>query len=110
MVRVGSRSLEEDYSFVIVQSLQYGYEKLYNEKNRAFSNKRIAQPAHQILTEKLLYFIEKQIQLETKEKWYYFDLKALLQNLLINVHCADEYAHRLNKHLIKVNHLSHSIQ
>lgn len=115
LVRVGSQSLEEDYSFVIEQSLEYGYCKQYNDKQIGHSQVRESlnqiafecqQPAHEILVDKLLNFMEKQTQLETKQKWYYSDLKILLQNLLINVSCANESAHRLNKHLVKLNQLS----
>jgi serine/threonine protein kinase len=116
LVRVGHQTREKDYAFVIEQSLIYGYEKQYNSRwigntQTKESLNRVAkecqQPAHKILSEELLKFIESAEQFEAKEKWYYQELKIFLRNLLINIHCADKHAELLSEYLEKVNDLSH---
>lgn len=62
--------------------------------------------AHQVITEKLLLFLQNLETIEAKDKEYYHDLKIFLQNLLANVHCADEYAEQLSEYFDRVNQLS----
>ena len=115
LVRVGYRSPEEDYAFVIEQSFNYGYEKQYNGTRRGNVQIREAlnhvafechEPAHRVISDKLLFFLESLDWVEEREGWYYHDFGILLQNLLVNDSCAPEYALRLGKHFEKVNQLS----
>jgi serine/threonine protein kinase len=112
LVRVGYQSRESDYAFVIEHSYHYGYEKQYNGQRLGNSQLRDSlnqvatisqQSAHQILSEKLLFFLKNLGSLEKKEKWYYHDLKNLLRNLLANPYCAANDAERLVECLEKVN-------
>ncbi len=115
LVRVGYRTRAKDYTFVIGQSLDYGYEKQSNgigigntQLRESLNNVAIEcdESAHQIISEVLLSFLESLETIDGKERWYYQDIKILLQNLLANTKCADEYAEPLGTHLEKVNHLS----
>jgi len=50
-----------------------------------------------------LTLLLKNENLEGKEKWFYNDLKVLLQNLLANNCCTDQYADILGKYLDEIN-------
>lgn len=115
LVRVGYRTREKDYAYVIEQSLDYGYEKQSNGTWIGHSQIRETlnqvaiechELAHRIITEKLLFFLGNLETIEAKDKGYYHDLKILLQNLLANVHCADEYAEQLSEYFDKVSQLN----
>jgi serine/threonine-protein kinase len=110
LVRVGYKTREKYYRFVIEQSFDYGYEKQYNGNWKGNAQIRDAlnnvatlcdELAHKVICETLFNFVENQ-SLDSKESGYYHDLKILLQNLLLNIHCADEYVERLGEHLEKV--------
>jgi len=118
LAQVGYRTRLKDYTFVIVQSLNYGYEKQYNgigigntQLRESINNVAIEcdEAAHQIISEVLLEFLENIEAIDSKGKGYYQDIKILLQNLLANNQCADEYAEPLGKHLEHINQLSRSI-
>jgi serine/threonine protein kinase len=112
LIRVGHQSREKDYAYIIQQSLEYGYKKAYNgttptraHQIRTALNQIALEcqaPAHKILSKQTLVFIENftQNQINKKEKLH--DLTILLQNLLINDYCAEEYAERLGGYLEKM--------
>jgi hypothetical protein len=118
LMRVGVQIPEqEDYAFVIEQSLDYGYEKQYNRTLLCHVQIREAlnhvatehyAPAHKLLCDAVFSFIQNIDPKVAKEKWYYSDIQILLQNLLVNPHGADEYAKRLGEHLKRMIELSHS--
>ena len=117
-VRVGTQIPEqEDYAFVIAQSLDYGYEKQYNGTRRGNVQIREAlnqvatepyAPALRLLSEAVFSFIQNIDPKATKEKWYYSDLQILLQNLLVNPHGRDEDAKRLGEQLKRMINFSYS--
>lgn len=115
LVRVGYRTREKYYRFVIEQSLDYGYEKQYNGHWQGNIQIKVAlnqvaiectELAHKVICETLFHFFENQ-SLESKKNEYCQNLKILLQNLLLNIHCADEYVERLEEYLDKIIDLSH---
>lgn len=110
LVRVGYRTNKKDYAFVIEQGLDYGYEKQYNGNWKGNTQIRESlnqvaiechAPAHRIISDRVINFFENQF--ESKPGWYYHDLKILLQNILLNAHCAAKYAKRLGEYLEQVN-------
>jgi len=115
LVRVGYRANKKDYAFVIEQSLEYGYEKQYNGNWKGHTQireslNRVAiechASAHKVISESLVNFLESHNQQKVKKDWYYRDLKILLQNLLLNVHCAVKYVKRFSEYLEEMNKLS----
>ena len=52
-------------------------------------------------------FMKGTTNLASKPRWYFHDLRILLQNLLANPHCTDDDADALGQELEKVNSLSH---
>ena len=116
LVRVGYRANKKDYTFVIEQSLEYGYEKQYNGNWKGHTQIRESlnqvaikchASAHKVISESLVNFLESHDQQKVKKDWYYRDLKILLQNLLLNVHCAAKYAKRFGEYLEQMNKLTH---
>jgi hypothetical protein len=116
LVRVGYQAREKDYTFVIEHSLEYGYEKQYNGHWKGNTQireslNRVAiechASAHKMISDSVVNFLESHNPLDVKKDWYYRDLKILLQNLLLNIHCAAKYAKRFGESLEKMNKLSH---
>ncbi len=115
LVRVAHRSRALDYQFIVQQSLQFGYEHEYSENwtghgplREALSTAApsVEASAHSVICQELSGYLEG-TSLEGRRKWYFHDLRILLQNLLANPNCAEETAEKLASRLDDVNVRSH---
>ena len=104
---------------IVDKGLKYGFSIEYGEKwignpqiREALRNVGIEchQPAHKVLCEKVLEFLEQEQDIENKQRWFYHDMRILLQNLLANGCCIDEKAEQLGKRLDQINEISHKYQ
>lgn len=116
LVRVGFRSTEKDYSFIVKNGLEYGFSIKYGDRwigkpeiREALVNAAIACPqsTHKVLSDNLLEFINNRDDLENKEHWFYHDMRTIIQNLLANSCCLDANAVSLGECLDKINEISH---
>lgn len=120
LVRAAHFDPNDDYRFIVENCLVFGYEKKYDETSWAASRvgNHIAREAlnevalacnsaaHAVVSGQALAFLNS-VNLESKPKWYFHDLRDLLQNLLISTQCDDNDARLLGEQLTKVNRLSH---
>jgi serine/threonine-protein kinase len=115
LVRVAHISRPADYALVVEHALQYGYERRYtdtwtgnNEIREALSevSPHVHEGAHEVICEKLFQYLEGR-DLSSKAKWYFHDLRVLLQSLLANFACKDVNAERLAERLDQINIISH---
>jgi serine/threonine protein kinase len=115
LVRVAHLQPGNDYDFIVEKGLLFGYEQQYdqwvgnNRVREAVNDVAIESqaPAHRIVSAKTLEFLKGVTNLASKPRWYFHDLRILLQNLLANPHCSDHDADALGKELENVNSLSH---
>lgn len=116
LVRVAQDASSDDYEFYVAQALQYGYETDYSDRWTGNSAIRIAlshvaleskHGPHMIISKQLLQFVGDGSRLEDKDKWYYHDLRILLQYLLANSNCTADNASGLGMLLERVNTISH---
>lgn len=116
MVRVSHLAADKNYDFFVEQGLQYGYEMKYgqnwqgNIQIRESLNRVAVEcqgPPHETISVKTLEFLQGIDDLKEKEKWYFHDLRILLQNLLANPECNDESAEKVGAKLERVNEVSH---
>jgi len=114
-IRLAYQDSCERYEYVVQHAFRYGYELEYSERwkgniqIRDHMNavaKSCASEPHRILSTNLVLFFEK-VSLEHQDKWFYHDLRLLLQGLLANYHCAEESATTLGDMLDKINDISH---
>jgi serine/threonine protein kinase len=116
LVRAAHSKADDDFRFVVENALLFGYEYLYGEwtgNNRpreALNDVAIVAlaDAHALLSQATLEFLASRPDLESKPKWYFHDMRLLLQNLLANTNCRDEHADPLGERLTQVNGLSHN--
>lgn len=109
----------DDYRFIVEHCLVFGYEKKYDDAAwRVITGNHLAREAlnevavecnvaaHAVISAQSLNFLRGR-NLDGKPKWYFHDLRDLLQNLLINPQCSDENARLIGDQLTEVNRLSH---
>jgi serine/threonine protein kinase len=115
LVRAAQLDPQTDYAYIVEQALQYGYEKKYDYGNFGNSGAREAlndvaitatAATHAVLSGRVLAFLAD-TKIEGKPRWYFHDLRVLLQNLLVNPQCSDDDALKLGAELHNVNSLSH---
>jgi serine/threonine protein kinase len=116
LTRAGHLQPDADFEFIIEKSLVFGYEMKYGEK--WVGNDRIREalndvaiectgPTHRVLSEQVIAFLNTLPDLERKPKWYFHELRILLQYLLANPNCGEDHAEPLGEQLTKINTLSH---
>jgi serine/threonine protein kinase len=117
LVRVSSNSSESDFSFIIDNSILFGFEKEYSGQWRGDVIVRNAlcrtslicnSKAHNILGEQVLKHWDDISNIMEYDSWYRHDLRKLLQNLLANDQCSNELSEILAIKLDKLNELSHN--
>lgn len=116
LVRVAHAS-KADYSYIVEQALSYGFERPYaaawtgNAPVRDSLNEVapiLELEAHRVVCKTVFQYLDG-VALSQKERWYFHDLRILLQNLLANAECTEEDATRLAAQLDDVNQMSHSV-
>lgn len=118
LVRVAQQTNSAYYGGILTNAFDYGYKKVYGDRWQGSPQLRSAlnqaaleaRTSHRVFCTGLLAFISDDVTFEDHDKWYYHDLRILLQNLLANTHCTDEHAGLLGEHLERVNELSHRTQ
>ena len=116
LVRVSYTLSSSHYSFFVQQGMKYGYEVQFgdqwwgNEQIRKNLNDvifEVNEETHREISSIVIDLMKNADDLETKSKWYYHDLRILLQHLLANIHCSEELADSIGYHLDRVNEISH---
>lgn len=116
LVRVAHRSSMDHYEYYIKHALDYGYQVKYGDRwigDRMGREALIkvaltcSAEAHAKLCSNLLLFIEKEENFKDQEKWYYHDMRNMLQNLLASSTCDEKNAIELGRRLEEVNEYSH---
>ncbi|MBF0295554.1 MAG: serine/threonine protein kinase [Magnetococcales bacterium] len=111
-----SHKSNSNYQFIVSSALEYGFEKQYSEKwfgnpeirdALILSSKEYDKESHACTTEELLKFFNNLKNFENKDKWYYHDLRSILNNLLVNDVCSDQHSDAIGDLLDKVNNFSH---
>lgn len=117
LVRVGHGSRILDYAYIVQHALVYGFERKYSDVWTGNAMVRdalndvapVVEPEmHHAVCETLLPYLDDQ-RLHDKERWYFHDIRILLQNLLANGSCRDDDAEQLAARLDEVNRLSHTV-
>jgi hypothetical protein len=115
LVRLAHESSLEQYSRVVANTFEYGYEKRYGERWHGNGPARAGlskvalgcdRDAHKVIAREVLSRLDS-AQLEDKPGWYFHELRILLQNLLTNATCDDDVADPLGKALTAINEISH---
>ena len=115
LARVAHLQPGNEYQFIVEKALIFGYEQQYDQW---IGNNRVREAlndvaiecqatAHRIVSGGTVAFMKGTTNLASKPRWYFHDLRILLQNLLANPHCTDDDADALGKELENVNSLSH---
>ncbi len=115
LVRVISLCRDKDIEFVIENAVFYGYDKTFGES--WFGNERVRvalnevaidcrDSAHAVIARVVLEHF-RDSSLDERGRWYFHDLRILLQNLLANPDCTESDAEELAQLLDTVNEVSH---
>jgi len=115
LVRTGHSSRAQDYEVILSNSLDYGYERSYSDKwtgndsiRKALNESAVIvdEKVHNIYSTKILEYLN-QTDLDSKDKWYFHDLRIMLQSLLANPFCSEPNAESLAEKLDHINLISH---
>ncbi|MCH7679138.1 serine/threonine protein kinase [candidate division KSB1 bacterium] len=110
LLKVCGRMEEENFKLIAENSLIYGFEMKYGDtwfgnislredlSDLAFT---CEQRQHRILSEETLNFLSDK-DLTSKEPWFLFDTRNIVQNLLANDLCDDDTASKLGPKLEEV--------
>jgi serine/threonine protein kinase len=116
MVRLSYRAPTNDYEYIIENALNYGYEVEYSEQwkgnisiRNALNNISLVchSNSHRLISSKVIDFWIDIARVEGKEPWYTHDLRILLQNLLANDQCTDDFCASIADKLEVLNKLTH---
>jgi serine/threonine-protein kinase len=117
LVRVSHGSRVGDFALVFEQALVFGFERQYSDVWTGSAPLRDAlirvapvleAEMHRAACATILPHLDSQ-DLGEKDRWYFHDLRVMLQNLLANPACADDDAEKLVSHLDDVNQMSHKV-
>ena len=118
LIRIGQGASERDFSYLLAQTLHYGWEHQYGEHWRGNRNLRVEAVAsaaivpngvHDRFAVGVLEHFKTDEGFDDRDKWYYHDLRDLLQSLLANPHCSNDHAEQLGDLLGHVNDVSHKV-
>lgn len=117
LVRVAHASRVSDFSYIVEPALAYGFEREYSDVWTGNAQLRdalnevalvVESEMHHAQCTALLSYLHSQ-PLAEKERWYFHDLRILLQNLLANASCGNEDAELLASRLDEINRMSHAV-
>jgi serine/threonine-protein kinase len=115
LVRLTHMANVETYRSIVGYAFEFGYDKQFGEKWHGNGPARTAlndvarmcgQQAHEIISDAALSRIADE-SLRERARWYFHDLRILLQMLLVNPACGEDHASTIGDALVKVNELSH---
>ncbi len=115
LVRLAHEMKPETYAIIVKNTFEYGYEKQYGEAwwgnwpaRQALNSVALHcdRDAQSLIADEVLGRVGG-AGFSEKQRWYFHDLRILLQNLLTNPACPDEKAEPLGKALSTVNEISH---
>jgi serine/threonine protein kinase len=117
-VRKAHLEPSDDYEFIVENALNFGYNQQYGDwtgnpqAREALSAVAIVSQSatHRIISDGTVAFLKDVPDLSSKQRWYFHDLRTLLQNLLANPQCRDKDVDSLGQELDRINSLSHKWQ
>jgi len=115
LVRLAQEMKPKSYATIVENTFEYGYEKQYGENWWGNSPARQAlnsvalhcgRDAQSLIADVVLGRVAG-AGFSEKQRWYFHELRTLLQNLLTNPACPDDKAEPLGQALSTVNEISH---